>query len=132
MKKFILTCLCLAMAAGLAELEVLKDTPDLYPDLNAKGDWFFGELDTILQDAKIPYCLNHVGSLGCIFFTGERVIDYESAQTSDTAKFTEYFKYMLEHGIYVAPSQFEAMFLSTAHTEEDLKKTLETVRGFLG
>ena len=121
-----------AMAAGLAELEVLKDTPDLYPDLNAKGDWFFGELDKILQDAKIPYCLNHVGSLGCIFFTGERVIDYESAQTSDTAKFTEYFKYMLEHGIYVAPSQFEAMFLSTAHTEEDLRKTLETVRGFFG
>lgn len=121
-----------AMAAGLAELEVLKDTPNLYPELNAKGDAFFTELDSILRDAKIPYCLNHVGSLGCIFFTGENVIDYESAQTSDTAKFTEYFKYMLENGIYVAPSQFEAMFLSTAHTEEDLKKTLDTVRGFIG
>ena len=121
-----------AMAAGLAEMEVLKDTPNLYPDLNAKGDAFFAELDSILRDAKIPYCLNHVGSLGCIFFTGENVIDYESAQTSDTAKFTEYFKYMLENGIYVAPSQFEAMFLSTAHTEEDLKKTLDTVRGFIG
>ena len=120
-----------AMAAGLAQLRLLKDTPDLYADLNRAGDGFFAALDAILTEAGVPHRVNHVGSLGCAFFTGEPVRDYAGAQTSDTAKYTDYFKHMLGRGVYLAPSQFEAMFLSTAHTPEDLERTLDAVREFV-
>lgn len=120
-----------AMAAGIAQLKVLTETPDFYKDLNEKGDRFFSGLGEILRDADVPHCLNHVGSLGCVFFTAQTVKDYASAQSSDTARFQEYFKHMLGSGIYLAPSQFEAMFLSAAHTEEDLAQTLDAVRSFV-
>ena len=119
-----------AMAAGIAQLTILKETPHFYEDLNAKGEKFFAEMDDILNSAKIPHCLNHIGSLGCVFFTGEKVKDYASAQTSHTRQFSMYFKHMLDKGIYIAPSQFEAMFISAAHTEDDLLTTLEAVRDF--
>ena len=117
-----------AMAAGLAQLKLLRDTPDLYTKLNRAGDEFFAALDGILRDAGVDHCVNHVGSLGCAFFTRENVRDYAGAQTGDTGKYTAYFKHMLDRGIYLAPSQFEATFLSTAHTEEDLQRTLDAVR----
>ena len=120
-----------AMAAGLAQLRLLRDTPDLYKKLNRAGDEFFTELDGILDKAGVPHCTNHVGSLGSVFFTPERVRDYAGAQTSDTGRYTAYFKHMLDRGVYLAPSQFEAMFLSTAHTSEDLQKTLNAVREFV-
>ena len=120
-----------AMAAGLAQLRILKDTKDLYKDLNACGDWFFGEMDAILCEAGVPHCLNHTGSLGCVFFTDKKVTNYTEAQTSDTDRFSAYFRRMMEEGIYIAPSQFEAMFLGTAHTKEDLERTLEAVRTFV-
>ena len=120
-----------AMAAGLTQLRLLKDTPDLYADLNRAGDGFFAALDAILTEAGVPHRVNHVGSLGCAFFTGEPVRNYVGAQTSDTAKYTDYFKHMLGRGVYLAPSQFEAMFLSTAHTPEDLERTLDAVREFV-
>ena len=117
-----------AMAAGLTQLTLLRDTPDFYKKLNENGDWFYTEMDKILTDHQIPHCLNHVGSLGCVFFTEEKVKDYVTAKTSDTAFYAKYFKYLLNHGIYMAPSQFEAMFLSGAHTrEKELKKTLEVI-----
>ena len=120
-----------AMAAGLAQLRLLRDTPDLYEKLNRAGDEFFTALDGILDKAGVPHCTNHVGSLGSVFFTPERVRDYAGAQTSDTGRYTAYFKHMLSRGVYLAPSQFEAMFLSTAHTSEDLQKTLNAVREFV-
>lgn len=120
-----------AMAAGLAQLEILKNTPDLYKELNEKADWFFGEIERILVSHQIAHCLNHIGSLGCIFFTEEKVTDYVTAKTSDTSRYADYFKFMLNHGIYLAPSQFEAMFLSTAHTKErELTKTLEVMEDY--
>ena len=119
-----------AMAAGIAQLTVLKETPNFYKDLNAKSDRFFTEMDSILHNAHIPHCLNHIGSLGCVFFTREKVKDYDSAQTSRTRKFRIFFKHMLDKHIYIAPSQFEAMFISSAHTQEDLELTLEAVREF--
>ena len=85
----------------------------------------------ILKEAGVKATLNHVGSLGCVFFTEEAVTDYASAKQSDTGRFTEYFRFMLENGIYLAPSQFEAMFLSSAHTTEDLEETLDAVRRFV-
>lgn len=120
-----------AMAAGLAQLRLLRDTPDLYENLNRAGDEFFTALDGILDKAGVPHCTNHVGSLGSVFFTPERVRDYAGAQTSDTGRYTAYFKHMLDRGVYLAPSQFEAMFLSTTHTSEDLQKTLNAVREFV-
>ena len=119
-----------AMAAGLAQLRTLKETPDFYSDLNRAGDAFFRELDTILEEARIPHCVNHVASLGCVVFTDTVVRNYEDAQSSDTARYADYFRHMLDKGIYLAPSQFEAVFLSGAHTQADLKKTLDAVRTF--
>ncbi len=121
-----------AMAAGLTQLRLLKENEDLYQRLNRTGDCFFGELDQILNEAGIPHRLNHIGSLGCVFFNdGSPVEDYESAQLCDTTQYTRYFKVMLENGIYLAPSQFEAMFLSLAHSDEDLERTLNAVRKFI-
>ena len=119
-----------AMAAGLAQLTVLKDTPNLYADLNRAGDRFFSALAEILREAGAPCRVNHVGSLGCVFFTDRSVTDYAGAQTSDTARFASYFRHMLSRGVYLAPSQFEAMFLSCAHSDADLDRTLESVREF--
>ena len=120
-----------AMAAGLAQLRVINDTPDLFfSALNAKGDDFFTALDAALTENGIPHCLNHVGSLGCVFFTEGPVRDYASAQKSDTELFTRWFTHMLDRGIYLAPSQFEAMFLSAAHTQEDLELTLKAAKEF--
>ena len=119
-----------AMAAGIAQLTVLKETPNFYKDLNEKSDCFFTEMDFILNNAHIPHCLNHIGSLGCVFFTREKVKDYDSAQTSRTRKFRIFFRHMLDKHIYISPSQFEAMFISSAHTQEDLELTLEAVREF--
>ena len=119
-----------AMAAGMAQLTILKEHPDIYKKLNETGDWFFAEVKTILREAGLPWQVNHVGSLGSIFFTPEPVKDYASAKTSDVMKYGEYFRYMLSHGIYLAPAQFEAMFLSAVHTREDLENTLDVLRAF--
>lgn len=121
-----------AMAAGIAQLTILKETPDFYAKLNAAGDWFFSRLDELLNRYSVAHCLNHVGSLGCVFFTGDQVADYTSAKTSDTEAYRNYFRYLLDHGVYVAPSQFEAMFLSAAHTrEKELADTLQVVEDYL-
>ena len=80
------------------------------------------------KDLQLPYQVNHVGSLGSLFFTDQPVVDYTSAKTSDTKKFAEYFRYMLENGVYIAASQFEAMFLSAAHTDEIIMETLDAVK----
>lgn len=120
-----------AMAAGLAQLRLLRDTPDFYEDLNHTGDVFFEEMKKVLREAGKPWQINHIGSLGCIFFTKEPVSNYAQAKTSDTKAFAEYFSYMLRQGVYLAPSQFEAMFLSAAMTEEELRQVLETFQNYL-
>ncbi|MDO4344268.1 MAG: glutamate-1-semialdehyde 2,1-aminomutase [Eubacteriales bacterium] len=120
-----------AMAAGLAQLSILRETPDFYKNLNDTGDWFFSEMEGILKKYKVKHCLNHIGSLGCVFFTEHEVYDYATAKLSDTQAYGNYFKYMLNHGVYLAPSQFEAMFLSAAHTKEgELGKTLAVMEDY--
>ena len=120
-----------AMAAGLAQLRLLRDTPDFYEELNRKGDVFFENIKEAVREAGKPWQVNHIGSLGCIFFTDSPVENYAQAKTADTKAFAEYFSWMLGHGIYVAPSQFEAMFLSSAMTEEELAGVLETLQEYL-
>ena len=119
-----------AMAAGLAQLHILKDHPEIYTNLNAMGDWFYAEIDNILKETNANCTINHVGSLGCVFFTENPVDNYASAKTSDTAEFARYCKYMMGHGIYLAPSQFEAMFLSAAHTKPELEQTMEIIKAY--
>ncbi len=120
-----------AMAAGITQLTILRDHPQIYRELNEKGDWFFGKLKKMIEDAGKSWQVNHVGSLGCIFFTDQHVTDYASAKTSDTVKFAEYFHYMLDHQIHLGPSQFEAMFLSAAHTKEELKEVLSVIKSYM-
>lgn len=119
-----------AMAAGIAQLTILKNHLEYYTSLQEKADSFYGKMQEILKDRGLPYRVNHVGSLGCLYFTEQEVTNYESAKTSDTRAFADYCNYMLEHGIYLAPSQFEAMFLSLAHTEELLNETLRMVEQY--
>jgi len=119
-----------AMAAGIAQLTILRDTPDYYQNLNQTGDWFFTELDKVLTENGIIHTVNHAGSLGSVFFTDIPVKNYSDALTCDTQQYKEYFAFMLEKGIYLAPSQFEAMFLSSAHTREDLELTLDIAGEF--
>lgn len=119
-----------AMAAGLTQLKILRENPSIYERLNATGEIFYRNIEKILADAGAPCQVNHIGSLASIFFTRERVRDYTSAKTSDTKAFADYFKYMLNHGIHLAPSQFEAMFLSAAHTKDELDKVLELVGSY--
>ena len=120
-----------AMAAGIAQLTLLKQQPEIYDRLNEKSDTFFEKIREEVKKAGYSWQMNHVGSIGSLFFTETPVTNYASAKTSDTAKYADYFRYMLEQGIHLAPAQFEAMFLSAAHTEENLEYVLNAVRGYL-
>ena len=120
----------IAMAAGLTQLKYLYEHQEIYKDLEEKGKRLYGGMEKILAEKNLPYHINHVSSLGSLFFTEQEVVDYTSAKSSDTKAFSEYFKGMLAQGIHMAPSQFEAMFLSVAHTEEIIDQTLEAVRNY--
>ena len=120
-----------AMVAGLAQLTYLNEHPEIYKDLERKGELLYGGMENLCREHNLPYQVNHVSSLGCLFFSADPVTDYASAKKSDTKAFTEYFRQMLESGIYIAPSQFEAMFLSAAHTDEELEFTLEKMAQIL-
>lgn len=118
----------IAMAAGLTQLKYLYEHQEIYKDLEEKGKRLYGGMEKMLAEKNLPYHINHVSSLGSLFFTEQEVVDYTSAKSSDTKAFSEYFKGMLAQGIHMAPSQFEAMFLSVAHTDEIIDQTLEAVR----
>lgn len=120
----------IAMAAGLTQLKYLYEHQEIYKNLEEKGKRLYGGMKKILAEKNLPYHINHVSSLGSLFFTEQEVVDYTSAKSSDTKAFSEYFKGMLAQGIHMAPSQFEAMFLSVAHTDEIIDQTLETVRNY--
>ncbi|MDO5409006.1 MAG: glutamate-1-semialdehyde 2,1-aminomutase [Lachnospiraceae bacterium] len=120
----------IAMAAGIAMLTILKENPDIYRKLNEMGEYLFTGIKAILKETNAPCTLNYVGSLGNIFCTPEPVVNYETAQKSDTAEFGKYFHFMLDHHVHLGPSQFEAMFVSAAHTKEDIDHTLELIRSY--
>ena len=120
----------IAMAAGLTQLKYLYEHQEIYKDLEKKGERLYGGIEKILKEKNLPYHINHISSLGSLFFTEQEVVDYTSAKSSDTKAFSEYFKGMLAQGIHMAPSQFEAMFLSVAHTDEIIDQTLEAVRNY--
>ncbi len=116
----------IAMTAGITTLERLKNNPDIYAHINSLGEYFADELKKIT-----PNSVNHIGSLACMFFTKERVTNFQTAIKSDTAKYAKYFSAMLEAGIYIAPAQFEAMFISASHTKKDIDFTIKTINKIL-
>lgn len=117
----------IATAAGLATLRILKEDTGIYDRLEVRAK----ELaDAVREAAGERVSVNQIGSLMSIFFTGDAVTDYESATHSDTKQYADYFGYLLDRGIYVAPSQFEAMFLSDAHSKEDVECTIEVMREY--
>ena len=99
-------------------------------ELNQKGKKLRDGIAAFIQDYDVPCQINGIGSLACLYFTKEAVVDYETAKTSDGKQFAAYFHFMLDHGIYIGPSQFEAMFLSHAHTDENIQMTLDCVEQF--
>jgi glutamate-1-semialdehyde 2,1-aminomutase len=115
----------LAMAAGIATLQLLGE-PGFYDRLETKADSFAGELQ-MLADKYLPgeTTLNRVGSMMTTFFTEGPVLDFKSAMMSDTERYGRFFREMLMSGIWLAPSQFEAAFISDAHSQEDLAQALE-------
>ncbi len=119
-----------AMAAGLAQLGFLHEHPEAYHELNQKSSRFFGRINELAKENAIPVQLNHCASLGCIFFTETEVVNYETAKTSDTSRYAAYFRWMLDRGIYLAPAQFEAMFLSMAHQEEELSSVIGLIEEY--
>ena len=117
----------IATTAGIETLKLLKEDPDIYKRLEAKA---FKLEQAVKNSASGRVCVNRIGSLMSIFFTKEQVKDYESAVSSDTSRYAEYFAYLLKSGIYAAPSQFEAMFLSDAHTQEDIGRTCDVMDSY--
>jgi glutamate-1-semialdehyde 2,1-aminomutase len=116
----------LAMAAGYTMLMMISENPSLYKTLEERGDQLEAGMRENLKKLGLNYQINRVGSMFTLFFTGGEVVDYASAKSSDTATFANYFTEMLQRGVYFPPSQFEAAFLSSAHTEKNLKHTLST------
>jgi glutamate-1-semialdehyde 2,1-aminomutase len=122
----------LAMAAGLATLNELRDA-GVYEALEAKGRRLFGGLEERARAAGLSVCVNRVGSLGSLFFRQGPVRDFASAAAGDTGLFRAFYARMLEQGIYLAPSPFEAAFVSTAHSDEAIDRTLDcAARAFEG
>jgi glutamate-1-semialdehyde 2,1-aminomutase len=107
----------LAVAAGLAMLRHLKTHPEVYGQLEARAR-------ALCATPPAGVTVNRVGSMFTFFFTGGPVTDWESAKRCDTARFGQFFRGMLERGVYLAPSQFESAFVSAAHTEEDIRQTI--------
>jgi len=114
----------LALTAGLETLKILMEE-NPYPELDRKAGVLEAGFRENMEKLGLNYFQNRVGSMACLFFTETEVVDYDTAITVDTAKYAKYYMSMLDQGIYLAPSQFEAMFTSTAHTDEDLEKTIK-------
>ena len=120
-----------AMAAGLAQLHYLKEHPEVYTHIDALATRLAEGMRKAAAETGAPVTVNQIGSLLAPFFTPDAVSTFVDAKGSDVGKYARYFANMLEKGIYLAPAQFEAMFLSNAHTEEDVERTIEAVRASL-
>lgn len=119
----------LAMAAGLATLRHLREhKKEIYPRLDKLSEQLVAGVTAAAKESGVPMCYNRVGSMFTWFFTLGPVTDWASASKSDTEAFGRFFRSMLDSGVYLPPSQFEAAFLSTAHTEEDIQQTIAAAK----
>ena len=114
-----------AVSAGIETLKILEENQEeIYSSLESKSS----KIEQAMKKAGLN--VNRTGSIMTVFFTDARVTDYDTAQTSDTKAYARYFKYLQSNGIYTAPSQFEAMFVSYAHSDEDIEKTCQIISSF--
>ena len=117
----------LAVTAGLTTLRVLRrDNP--YAELERKSSMLVKGIEQAFRDKDIPHAINRVGSMFSVFFQSGPVSSYEDALQSDRGNFSEFFKRMLDQGVYLAPSQFESWFLSTADGETEIAETIRAAR----
>lgn len=119
-----------AMRAGITQLRYLKAHPEVYQQVDSLSNRLRSGLTEIIQRHHATCTVNGVGSLSCLYFTAEPVTDYASAKQADIAEFRQYFHFMLDHGSYFGPSQFEAIFVSNAHTMRDIEKTLSDAEDY--
>ena len=117
----------LAMAAGLAQLRILEEQA-IFPKLEKLGAHLEAETRAALKAAGLDYVFYRIGSMFCLFFTGRAVRNLDDARTADLPRFARFFHALLAKGIYLAPSQFETGFISSAHTEADINETARAVR----
>ena len=115
----------IATTAGIETIKILMNNTEIYKSLDEKA----AKIEAALSSLK-NVTVNRVGSLLSAFFTNEPVFDYNSASKSNTAEYSKFFFHMLGSGVYMAPSQFEAMFVSNAHSEEDIEKTINAIKSF--
>ena len=118
----------LAMAAGCATLRHLKNHKEIYARLDRLSGELVAGVATAAKDAGVVLTFNRVGSMFTWFFTRGPVTNWESASKSDTEAFGRFFRTMLDSGVYLPPSQYEAAFLGAAHTEEDIQKTIAAAK----
>jgi len=116
----------LAMAAGLRQLEILKEK-NPYPELEEKGKKLEDGINILIEKYGIKAITHRVGSMITVFFTDKEVKNFEDVKNCDLEMFNKFFWSLIEKGVYIAPSQFEASFLSTAHSDEDINKTLNAI-----
>lgn len=114
----------LAMAAGFASLTYISEHPEVYKELEVKSAYLEKGFQDNFKKLGVTFQVNRVGSMMTLFFTPEHVTGYKSATSSDTKKFAQYFNSMLQQGIYLPPAQFEALFVSSVHSQEDLDATI--------
>lgn len=117
----------LAMYIGKKQLEYLRDHQEIYTELEEKAKYLEAGIKKNLAELGLKYTVNRAGSLVCLFFTESKVTNFEEAMTCNIEIFNAYFKALLDQGILIGPAQYEALFLSTAHTKEDLDKTLQAM-----
>ncbi|HLO44276.1 MAG TPA: glutamate-1-semialdehyde 2,1-aminomutase [Leadbetterella sp.] len=115
----------IAMSAGIEMLQHLKKNPSIYKDLDEAGADIANGLRKSLNELEMDYTINQIGSMYSLFFTNQHVVDYETAKSCDTKTFGQYFNLMLEKGVYLAPSQFESLFISTKIDKKLVKKILK-------
>jgi glutamate-1-semialdehyde 2,1-aminomutase len=120
----------LAMRAGIATLEQLA-TPGLYDSIKQQSEKLAAGLRQAIAATNVPAQLNAIGSLSTLFFTADPVRNYTDAKRSDTKQYARFFREMLDRGIFLAPSQFEAAFVSASHTSEDIDRTVAAARDSL-
>jgi glutamate-1-semialdehyde 2,1-aminomutase len=121
----------LAMAAGFAMLTHLRQNPQIYQELDQQTNKLVEGLKSHCKENGLNHCINHVGSMFTLFFTDKVVVDFNTAKSSDTKAFANFFQKMLKEGIYLAPSQFEAMFVSVTVTDEIIDRILQASKKVL-
>lgn len=120
-----------AMAAGFAQLSQLNDHPEIYHQLEETTLKIVAGMQQLVKKHGLNYTFNQIGSMFSLFFTDQHVVDFETAKSCDTSRFGDYFRHMLHHGVYLAPSQFESLFVSTQIGKEEVATILSSFEDFL-